>query len=97
MAANCRAGTHLQHIAADGLLRFAEEHDAVLRLEQHPGEFVSPGTPLAFANRALDDAGIEALRALFAVGDFRTADKTQASAFARSWTVAMQGTLARRE
>ena len=70
-----QATGYLQHIAADGLLRFAEEHDAVLRLEQHPGEFVSPGTPLAFANRALDDAGIEALRALFAVGDFRTAEQ----------------------
>ncbi len=66
---------YLQHVSADGLLRFAEEQDAVLRLEQHPGEFVSPGTPLVSADCALDDESSEALWKFFSIGDFRTVEQ----------------------
>ncbi len=66
---------YLQHVSTDGLLRFAEDHDAVLRLEHHPGEFLSPGTPLVSSNRPLDDESSATLRTFFAIGDFRTVEQ----------------------
>lgn len=70
-----QATGYLQHISADGLLRFAEEHDTVLRLEQQPGEFVSPGTPLVSTERAPDEKAGDALRVFFIIGDFRTVEQ----------------------
>jgi uncharacterized membrane protein len=66
---------YLQHIDAEGVLRFAEEHDVVLRLEQRPGDFVSPGAALVSADRPLDEPAVAALRAHFSVGDFRTVEQ----------------------
>lgn len=70
-----QATGYLQHVSVSGLLNFAEEHDLVLRLEQHPGEFVAPGAPLLCADRALDDQSRDALRSFFAIADFRTVEQ----------------------
>ena len=70
-----KANGYLQQIDAEGVLRFAREHEAVLRLECVPGVFVADGAPLVSVNRALKDDESDAVRALFIIGDFRTVDQ----------------------
>lgn len=63
---------YVQHIDGDGLLHFAEEQKALIRIEAIPGDFVSASGPLIFADRAFKEEAANDLRALFVVGDFRT-------------------------
>jgi len=73
-----QANGYLQHIDSESLLRFAGEHEAVLRIERNPGDFVVEGAPLVSADRPLDDAGVAELRRLFVIGDFRTVEQDAA-------------------
>jgi len=66
---------YLQHGDADGLLSFAKKHDACVRLECAPGDFITAGLPLVALNREVDDDAAAALRRLFVIGAFRTIDQ----------------------
>jgi len=70
-----RANGYLQHIDSESLLRFAGEHEAVLRIERNPGDFAVEGAPLVSADRPLDEAAAAELRPLFVIGDFRTVEQ----------------------
>ncbi|MEO6786354.1 MAG: DUF2254 domain-containing protein [Chthoniobacteraceae bacterium] len=69
------ANGYIQHLDSAALLRFACEHDTVLLIEREPGDFALEGAPLVCASCPLDDAAAAALRAHFAIGDFRTVDQ----------------------
>ena len=66
---------YLQHGDAEGLLRFAKEHDVIVRLERAPGDFVAAGMPLVSLSGEVDKDAAPALRRLFVIGAFRTVDQ----------------------
>ena len=66
---------YLQHIDAKGLLRFAEKHGLVVRLDCSPGDFVHHHGTLVSCDRELGDEERGTLCALFVVGDFRTVEQ----------------------
>ena len=66
---------YLQHGDAEGLLRFAKKHNAIVRLERSPGDFVAAGTPLVSLSSGIDEDATAALRNLFVIGAFRTIDQ----------------------
>ncbi len=61
-------------IEIDALMKLADEHDLVLRLEQRPGHFVIEGSPLAWVipRAQVDDKLIERLNRVFLVELQRT-------------------------
>ena len=66
---------YLQHGDSAGLLRFAKEHNTLVRLERSPGDFIAAGMPLVSLSA---DVGADAARAvpkLFVIGAFRTIDQ----------------------
>ncbi len=71
-----RTSGYVQNIAIPGLLRFAKEHNLLLRLNCVSGDFVVEGTPLLFAARG--EVGNETARELnlfFSLNNFRTIDQ----------------------
>ncbi len=66
---------YLQSVNSKGLPAFAGENDVMLRLERNIGDFIGKGAPLVSADRPLDKGLGETLRALFVIGDFRTAEQ----------------------
>ncbi|RYD70486.1 MAG: DUF2254 domain-containing protein, partial [Verrucomicrobiaceae bacterium] len=69
---------YLQHIDQGELLQLAEKEDALLRLEQAPGDFVYSGARLVSANKILPNGAVTALQGMFIVGDFRSVDQDAA-------------------
>jgi uncharacterized membrane protein len=68
---------YIQRVDAEGLLRFADTHDVVIRMERGIGEFVIEGTPLvslAGDGHVPTDAA-DRLNALYARGRNRTVDQ----------------------
>ena len=63
---------YLLGVDGQALTAFAADRDLVVKMERAIGEHVVEGTPLASANRPLDDEEAAALRALFAIARFRT-------------------------
>ena len=66
-----RANGYVQHIDSQALLKYACDHEAIVRIERVPGEFAVNGTPLLYANRPLEEDETK-LRTYFVIGDFRT-------------------------
>ena len=62
---------------ADAILKLAEEHRLIVRLDIRPGEFVMDGTPMlsVAGEAALDDESQAALRDTIGVNAFRTIDQ----------------------
>jgi uncharacterized membrane protein len=65
---------YIQYIAQDALLGLAVEHDALIRLQYAPGDFVQKGKTLALVYPAddIDDAHVALVRDTFAWGRKRT-------------------------
>ena len=74
-AVDAERSGYLQHGNAEGLLRFAKQHDVVVRLERAPGDYVAAGMPLASVSGAIDKDAARALRRHFVIGAFRTVDQ----------------------
>jgi uncharacterized membrane protein len=76
-AAPAQKTGYVESIDGDALLRWAQEHGAILRMERGIGEFVIEGTPLisvAGSNRPDDETRAE-LNALYVIGRHRTVDQ----------------------
>ncbi len=71
---------YLQDVDADGLLGFAVERNAVVRMESGVGEFVTRGAPLITlaGEAAIDEKIIKAVNALFSLGHYRTIEQDAA-------------------
>jgi uncharacterized membrane protein len=83
-----RAG-YLQELDVHGLVRWAEEHRAQLRLLVRPGHYVFPGATVALVRPAV--AGVEdALRDAFALGPERTSQADLEYAIRQLVEVAMR-------
>ncbi len=68
---------YLEAVNPDGLLRTAEEHDLLLRLEFRPGRFVVRGSTLlrAWPKERVDEKVIGRLRRCFILGSQRTLEQ----------------------
>lgn len=65
---------YLQMVDLDDLMALAGEHDLVLRLAHHPGQFMLAGTPVALAwpRARLDEQAARAAAKAFTIGAQRT-------------------------
>lgn len=81
---------YLQHINTAALQRFAEENKTVVRLERRPGDFATANAPLVSTEHRLEENTHEALRAVFAVGDFRTVEQDAAFGLRQIVDIAMK-------
>lgn len=70
----------IQTVAEEQLLAWAREHDAIVRMERKPGEFVGMGASLLWVAMRLppDERMIEALNRTYGVDAFRTLDQDPA-------------------
>jgi uncharacterized membrane protein len=68
---------YVQHVDAEAILKIAERHRVIVRLELRPGDFVMHGTPMLSISgeSELDDEAQEAWRDTIGVNAFRTIDQ----------------------
>ena len=70
---------YIQSLDTDGLLRFANEHQTVLRMERRIGQFVIEGEPLlTVLGVAPSDAELRCFRQMYAIGRQRTVEQDAA-------------------
>ncbi|MFO7907616.1 MAG: DUF2254 family protein, partial [Pirellulaceae bacterium] len=84
---------YVESIHADALLRWAQEHGTILRMERGIGEFVIEGTPLVSVagSNGPDDETIAALNALYVIGRQRTVEQDASWGIRQIGDIALKG------